>query len=256
MAILSSLQTPEFQRRERGNWYPQGLATPKGRLQLYKHMGPGVIEPTQVKLSGFIKMAQAWHLTPNPARFASDLPSAKNSWADILPKLRAREVDFAKIDLDLYYELTMNCPSSDLSAKLDEVAQWSQDGTLDQRFASWTQQVAQLCVTNKTDKGCTNGMYSKRYTHRFPLGRPRSEMDDLEKAERKANRANAAGTHHTLTEKAEDKAQTWWARKKEQRRSVAFTALMTLFFGSIIGAMVWGVASNSSWDYTTAGATK
>jgi hypothetical protein len=245
---MSGLRTPEIQRRERGNWYPQGLATPKGHLQLYKHTGPGVIKPTQVKLWSFHKMAQAWHLTPNPARFASDLPDAKNSWVDIAAQLRAQNVDLHKIDLELYYDLTMNCPTSDLPTKLSEVVHWSRDGTLDTRFATYTETAARSAANSENKGGGLSDMYAKRYTHRYPLGRPRSEIDELEKAERRANKATA----HQIVEKKEP--DTWWGRKKELRRKWMFGLFMALIFGSIIGSMVWAMASHS-WDFTPAGAT-
>jgi hypothetical protein len=255
MAILSGLQTPELNRRESGNWYPQGLAAKNGRLRLYKHSGPGAIRVTHVKLADFFKMAHAWQRTPNPARFASDHPDGKNSWADIAPKLRARDVDLSKIDLDLYYDLIMKCPHADLPGKLDEIVQWSQDGTLDQRYNTWTQQTARSAaasrVTNDTDKGRLDGLYSKRYTHTYPMGRPRSEVYDLEKADRRATRASRG---LTLTEKPDDKVKGWWAKRKERRRSCYFAMFMALIFASIIGSMVWAMASHS-WDYTPAGAT-
>jgi hypothetical protein len=253
MAIMSSLQTPEFNRRERGNWYPQGLAAKNGRLRLYKHTSPGSIEITHVKLSRFIEMAQAWHLMPNPALFASDHPDAKTSWADTAPKLRAQGVDLFKIDQELYYDLTMRCSAIELPDKLEEVVQWSQDGTLDQRYTTWSQQAARSAaasrVTTITEKGRPDGLYTKRYTHRHPLGRPRSIVDDIEKAERRANKASRG-----QTEKEDGKVKGWWAKRRERRRSCYFALFMSCLFGSIIGSMVWAMA-NSSWDFTPAGAT-
>jgi hypothetical protein len=252
MAIMSGLQTPDFYRRERGNWYPQGLAAKNGRLRLYKHIGPGSIEITHVKLAKFIEMAQAWHLMPNPALFTSDYPNAKNSWADIAPKLRVHGVDLFKIDQELYYDLTVRHSATELPDRLDEVIQWSQDGTLDQRYTTWTQQAARSAATSRvttTAKGHPDGLYSKRYTHRHPLGRPRSIVDDIEKAERRANKASRG-----QTEKEDGKVKGWWAKRRERRRSCYFALFMSCLFGSIIGSMLWGMAT-SSWDFTPAGAT-
>jgi hypothetical protein len=74
---------------------------------------------------------------------------------------------------------------------------------------------------------------------------------DLEKAER---RATMASRGQTLTEKPDDEVKGWWANRRERRRSCLFAMFMALIFASIIGSMVWVMASHS-WDYTSAGAT-
>ncbi|KAF1829979.1 hypothetical protein BDW02DRAFT_573469 [Decorospora gaudefroyi] len=253
LAILSALRTPEWTRRERGNWYPQGLAARYDSLRLYKHAGDGIIKVRYVTLANLLEFAQAWVRTPNPARVSGDHPKAKNLWVDIAAKLREREVDIRKIDLELYHELTMKLEGEELVHKLDEISQWHKDGSLNDRFAAWVhvaEQQASLSRQANTDDKPLDGMYSKRFTHKYPLGRPRSELSDIEKAEHRAmNRA--AGQ---ATDMANEGRLGLWERTRKRRNTCLFTSFMILIFGAVVGSILWAMGTHQ-WDFTAAGAT-
>jgi hypothetical protein len=264
MAILSSLA---FARHQRTNWYPQGLATKNETLILWNHTAANGVKQTTVSLSSFTDMAQSWLYTRNPTNQSGDLPSAKTSWLTIAATLQASGVDLSKIDLQLYTELTTNLSGPALTSTLNEVILWSRDGRFDERYSAHIRKttvpkkpvdsVISSEVTARTD-----GLYSKRFTHKHPLGRPRSLISEDEKAERKAERmargdAEAGSRVLAVAQKEQrmagrgcvGKARGCWVKR---RGIVVFVLFIILLFAGILGTIVWAMASGK-WDFTAGG---
>ncbi|KAJ6279282.1 hypothetical protein J3E71DRAFT_368817 [Bipolaris maydis] len=287
MAILASLSTPESLRLEKGDWYPQGLATRHDALVLYENTASNGIRLAYVSLTDFIQHAQTWLLTPNPTNKSGDAPHAKNPWSPVAAQLRSRGVDVSKLDLQTYLDLTQHLSASDLPAKLDEIGQWARDGTLDARYEKFMaeKEAATAQARNRgshpllrtsgpndaanTVFGGPEALYSKRFTHEYPMGRAasvkakrqhRSERsrEEVEKtvlanAERirKMERGRLGGTRGEgvlVVDETEKK-------RRRKRHRAFFVTFMVVLFGGAVGAMLWAMGTRR-WDFTAGGQTQ
>ncbi|KAI4934973.1 hypothetical protein J4E86_011415 [Alternaria arbusti] len=273
MAILTSLRTLPFARQAQNNWYPQGLPISKdNNLVLYNHtVGLGV-KQTAISLDSFVDLAQSWLYVRNPASLSGVDPSAKNSWKGIANTLSTAGVDIRKIDLQLWEALTYSLEGDDLTAAIDDVIEWSKDGTLDSRHAVWRDHAISNAKnvpeslssdgyppTPTTPYPSTNnhssGLYTKRFSHKHPLGRPRSLISDDEKAELRRDRA-ARLTAEAAAKKLE--AQRKEKREKREKGKGCFARARrgwrkrkSMVCG-IMGGLVWAMASGKL-DFTPGG---
>ncbi|EUC48531.1 hypothetical protein COCMIDRAFT_87222 [Bipolaris oryzae ATCC 44560] len=285
MAILTSLSKPETLRLEKGDWYPQGLAARYDALVLYENNASHGIRLAYISLADFIHQAQTWLLAPNPTNKSGDAPHAKNPWSPLAAQLRSKGVDVSKIDLQTYLDLTQHLSASDLAAKLDEIAQWARDGTLDSRFEKFIQEkqeAAAAYARNRSSRplvrtsgandtadtvfGGPEALYSKRFTHEYPMGRAsevkvkrqqRSERskEEVEKSVlanaermRKMERGRVGGTGVVVVDETEKK-------KRRKRHRAFFVAFMVVLFGGAVGAMLWAMGTRR-WDFTAGGQTQ
>ncbi|KNG50030.1 hypothetical protein TW65_02948 [Stemphylium lycopersici] len=266
IAILTSLRTLEYTRRERGNWYPQGLATKHDALRLYKQSAKNGVKPVYLTLAEFLDKAAGRQRTPRPG----DGVGAVNAWTDIAARLRERGVDVEKVDWELHSQLATAVDGQELERRIDEVAMWSVEGTLEQRYNAFP------AVNHTPTTPCSlsppphphphhpapatptptgTGLYSKRFTHKYPLGRPRSVVSDVEKAERRAQQeaSHAILTHQQQQQarrgEVQDQKTGWWGRSKKKRNRVFFIAFMASIFGGVLGLMLWAMGT-SRWDFT------
>jgi hypothetical protein len=299
MAILSSIRTPEFVRLEKGDWYPQGLAARYDALLLYKNTASRGVCIVHVTLSDYVEMAQTWLLAPNPANIHGDFPNAKNAWTEVASLLRSKGVDVAKIDMQTYLDLTVHSASDEVAAKTDEIAQWARNGTLDERYQKYIADKEAAEETKRGTKtfhrgtaaqsakeavcGGAEALYSKRFTHEYPLGRAAAAAAAAATAT-----ATAAPTHHgqhgqhrTREEVEKDVfANAERIRKMEKgkmgeslmngggmttvgdkdtagvkkRNRAFFVGFMVLLFGGAVGAMLWAMGTRR-WDFTAGGET-
>ncbi|USP80693.1 hypothetical protein yc1106_07967 [Curvularia clavata] len=286
MAILTSLRTPEFVRIEKGDWYPQGLAARNDALLLYKNTAKSGVRTVHVTLADYVNMAQSWLLSPNPTNLYGDSPNTKNPWSQIAASLRARDVDVSKIDLETYLSLTNDLEGPVLTSKLDEIAQWAKDGTLDERYTAFkasqtaTQEARRgaspLTTDPNTSKpssptfGRPDALYSKRFTHEYPLGRSstspthhhhhhhhhsrphRRDKDAEQQAVANAERmwfsrgTNGRGANRgALAEAQCEEKQTL----KKKRHKIVFVSCMVILIGGAVGAMLWAMGTRR-WDFT------
>ncbi|KAI4679274.1 hypothetical protein J4E81_010527 [Alternaria sp. BMP 2799] len=280
MAILTSLRTLPFARQAQNNWYPQGLPISKdNNLVLYNHtVGLGV-KQTAISLDSFVDLAQSWLYVRNPASLSGVDPSAKNSWKGIANTLSTAGVDIRKIDLQLWEALTYSLEGDDLTAAIDDVIEWSKDGTLDSRHAVWRDHAISNAKnvpeslssdgyppTPTTPYPSTNnhssGLYTKRFTHKHPLGRPRSLISDDEKAELRRDRAArvaaeaaAKKLEQARKEKREKgrgcitRVRRGWRKRKSM---VWFVCFIVCILSGIMGGLVWAMASGKL-DFTPGG---
>lgn len=166
MAILHSLRSSPSARQRTGNWYPQGLATRNDSLILYEHTAANGPQQTLVSLKGFVDMAQTWLLIRNPANVSGDPPNALHPWIDIITDLRKANVDISKIDTKLYFELTTILTGDALTKRISEIAQWSQTGHLDKRYAMWRKHIeAKKRVAETQDTGTTTAVENQKDAH-------------------------------------------------------------------------------------------
>lgn len=297
MAILSSLHNPEYVRVEKGDWYPQGLAARQDALLLYKNTAKSGVCTIYITLTDYINMAQAWLLAPNPTNLYGDAPDARTPWTQIVASLRARDVDVSKIDLETYHHLTTDLEGPALTSKLDEISQWAKDGTLDKRYTAFkvsqaaTQEARRNASSLSADRmtngkppslafGRSDALYSKRFTHEYPLGRasvspthPRhhhhhhhrhhqsrphrgrhAEQQLLANAERMWFSRGADAKMHgagTTTLGFEDKEK---GLKKRKRHRFVFVSCMVLLIGGAVGAMLWAMGTRR-WDFTAGAQT-
>lgn len=100
----------------------------------------------------------------------------------------------------------------------------------------------------------TDGLYSKRFTHKHPLGRPRSLVSEDEKAERRAEkvtRAKAGAT--TGAAAAVHIAKRGWVRRswgnRKKRHSIVFVLGMVFVFGPLLGVLLWAMVMHK-FDWT------
>ncbi|KAI4944849.1 hypothetical protein J4E91_008537 [Alternaria rosae] len=264
MAILSSLRTLPFTRQQQNNWYSQGLVTKDNSLVLYNHTAAYGVKQTNLSLNDFVDYAQAWFYIRNPANVSGVDPSAKNSWHIIANTLSKAGVDIGKIDLQLYTALTTDLEGDDLTSAIDDIIVWSKDGTLDNRYAAWrshdTTNAKKIVESLSSDgiptNGCSDGLYSKRFTHKHPLGRPRSEISEDEKAELRAERAArvaAEAAAYKLEEQKREKREAgrgclgrsarYWGKR---RSMVWFVCFIAVFLMGICEVGVWLMASGKS----------
>lgn len=287
MAILTSLSTPESLRLEKGDWYPQGLAARHDALVLYENTASNGIRLAYVSLTDFIQQAQTWLLAPNPTNKSGDAPHAKNPWPPIAAQLRSKGVDISKLDLEIYLDLTQHLSASDLPAKLDEIAQWARNGTLDARYekfiAEKEEAAAAAQAKNRGSRpllrtsgandaadtvfGGPEALYSKRFTHEYPMGkaasvkvkreqrseRSREEVEKsvLANAERirKMERGRANGGEHVMVVDETEK------QRRRKRHRAFFVTFMVVLFGGAVGAMLWAMGTRR-WDFTAGGQTQ
>jgi hypothetical protein len=269
MAILSSLRTLPFARHARGNWYPQGLATKNDSLVLYKHTAAHGVKQTSISLSEFVDKAQTWLCIRNPACVSGDFPNAKNSWHDIATSLRNSSVDISKIDMKLYTELTTVLEGEGLTSRMNDIVLWAKNGQLEERWKAWlkhTEAKKKITHAGNTDIATrADGLYSKRFTHKHPLGRPRSLISEDEKAERKADRiAKATREAAAAATAAANRERNTSARggllgcvkgradSRKRRSMVLFVMFIVVLFGALLGAMLWAMATNRL-DFTAGG---
>lgn len=224
-------------------------------------------------LADFLDKATAWQGVRRPNGVG-----ALNAWADIAARLRERGVDVGKVDGELYSQLSTATDAQELERKIDEVASWSVDGTLDQRyhdFSAGKHTTTTSATTTSTTPSSASaphhhvpttptptpttsnatGLYSKRFTHAYPLGRPRSMVSDVEKAERRAE-LDATNTFLAQQQQqqkpGEEQGQGvcgWWGRSKKKRNRIFFIAFMAAIFGGVLGVMLWAMGT-SRWDFT------
>ncbi|KAI4667698.1 uncharacterized protein J4E88_010218 [Alternaria novae-zelandiae] len=274
MAILCSLRTLPFARQAQNNWYPQGLPISKdNNLVLYNHtVGLGV-KQTAISLDSFVDLAQSWLYVRNPASLSGVDPSAKNSWKGIANTLSNAGVDIRKIDLQLWEALTYRFEGDDLTAAIDDVIEWSKDGTLDSRHAAWRdhaisnaknipESLSSDGMAPTSTRPHSTGLYTKRFSHKHPLGRPRSLISDDEKAELRRDRA-ARLTAEAAAKKIEDqrkekrekskgcfyKVRRGWRKRKSM---VWFVCFIVVILSGIMGGLVWAMASGKL-DFTPGG---
>lgn len=247
IAILSSLRVPEYVRLEKGDWYPQGLAARFDALLLYKHTAKSGVKTAHVTISEFHQMAQIWLLLPNPALVHGDYANVKNHWIDIASKLRERDVDISKIDLDLYQALTLKLEGEQLASKLDEIARWARDGTLDQRYDQYMQTVATQntmtiarSIAAASSLSHTDARYSKRFTHKYPQGHTAQQ------------RGAAMDAEQIKKQKEVAKMNALREKKRKRRNKCFFVAFMVLLFGGAVGSMLWAMGTRR-WDFTQGG---
>ena len=288
MAILSSLRTLPFARQAQNNWYPQGLAINKdNNLVLYSHTAGFGVKQTVISLDSFADLAQAWLYVRNPASLSGVDPSAKNSWQLIANTLSTAGVDIRKIDLQLWEALTYSLEGDDLTAAIDDIIVWSKDGTLDSRHAVWRahdlteakKPVESLSsdgmpptptspypfTTNNHSTTHSSGLYTKRFSHKHPLGRPRSLISDDEKAELRADRLARVTAELAAKKLAEERrekrekrdkgrgclsrARRYWVKRKSM---VWFVCFIVCILSGIMGGLVWAMASGKL-DFTPGG---
>jgi phage shock protein PspC (stress-responsive transcriptional regulator) len=118
-----------------------------------------------------------------------------------------------------------------------------------------------VCMLTLSLFAPTDGLYTKRFTHKHPLGRPKSLISESEKAERRAEKAARAFTLATAAaleaqkkERAEKKggviggvARRWGNRKK--RNTVIFVLFIVLVLGPLVGALLWAMVVHK-FDWT------
>ncbi|XP_014557909.1 hypothetical protein COCVIDRAFT_14833 [Bipolaris victoriae FI3] len=287
MAILTSLNTSESLRLEKGDWYPQGLAARHDALVLYENTSSNGIRLAYVSLTDFIQQAQTWLLAPNPTNKSGDAPHAKNPWAPIAAQLRSKGVDVSKLDLQTYLDLTQHFSASDLPAKLDEIAQWAHDGTLEARYEKFITEKEATAAAQARNRGfrpllrtsgandATNkvfggheALYSKRFTHEHPMGkaasvkakrqrrsgRSREEVEKtvLANAERirkmEKGKVSAGDAGVLAVDETEKK-------RRRKRHRAFFVTFMVMVFGGAVGAMLWAMGTRR-WDFTAGGQTQ
>lgn len=288
MAILMSLRTPEFVRIEKGDWYPQGLAARNDALLLYKNTAKDGVRTVYVTLADYVNMGQSWLLSPNPTNLYGDSLNAKNPWSQIAACLRARDVDVSRIDLETYLHLTNDLEGPDLTSKLDEIAQWNKDGTLDERHAAFkasqaaTQQARRGANPLTTDPNTSkpssptfdrpDALYSKRFTHEYPLGRSstspthhhhhhhhhhsrphrrdrHAEQQVLDNAERMWFSRSANGRGASGGTLALAQCEEKQSLRKKKRHKAVFVSFMVILIGGAVGAMLWAMGTRR-WDFT------
>lgn len=288
MAILTSLNTPESLRLEKGDWYPQGLAARHNALVLYENTASNGIRLAYISLTDFIRQAQTWLLAPNPTNKSGDAPHAKNPWPPMAAQLRASGVDVTKLDLQTYLDLTQHLSASDLPTKLDEIAQWACDGTLDARYEKFIAEKEATAAAQARNRGSrpllrTSGandtantvfggpeaLYSKRFTHEHPMGkaasvkakrqrrseRSREEVEKtvLANAERirkmEKGKVSAGDAGVLAVDETEKK------RRRRKKHRAFFVTFMVVLFGGAVGAMLWAMGTRR-WDFTAGGQTQ
>lgn len=283
LTILLSLQMSAEERRINGNWTAQGLAVDGNALRLYKDRRPQIAVPTRVTLQDFIDLGKQWHESPRPEQVCCDHPATQIPWAEITPKLRARNVPVSKIDKELYRRLTMKCTAENLDTALDEIETWSQNGILENRYQAWQRKEAAAAAASQpasstpasSESGRSQGLYSKRFSHTHPLGITMADKAQMKKARQNNGDGDLEAQHFSSssstsnsqrdtdsTSTASDgsmkekkkplqKVTKAWMKFWKKTSVLARMSVILAVFGALVFGIVWTMSSKNT-DFTQA----
>ena len=158
----------------------------------------------------FIIQVRRWCLVPNPAKVL-DYDGDTIPWRHIVDRLGKFEVDFRKLDGELYEELKACENYNALTNKLFEIQQLQKSGALEQRYKKWKEhgdKIINSKLKAETDRRFPVGLNNKRFSHRHPLGVDANDPEARPRRQAAPKFRVVPKDQKQLEEQAEPKK--WW----------------------------------------------